>query len=213
MFDGKAYKKFLTSLIKKQMLILGPAEALKKARTITGLKVDDDGNVSEISGSSSQITDEILTVFMGFPEKVAAKELIAAKAQEEKELRHQVESGWMQIENEKAHLVSALDGLALGLATTDEELKILTKNPAFDKVLGGDKKDWTVDEMQSNIGDQYYLPIECSKCMETGKALIPTEVNFGKRRLRIFISPIKRQSETTGVTIMIQDLGVQAPIV
>lgn len=213
MTDTEAYKSFLTSLIKKQMLILGQEATLKKTAAIKGIKIENDGTVSEITANPNQITEAVLTAFMEFPARVAAKEVIAAKSQEEKNLRNTIESGWLQIEQEKANLLASINNLALGYITTDVELKFLTINPAVDQILGKSQdREWTIGELQNNILDQFYLPLECNKCMETGKPLPPVEFNYDKKRLRVFISPITsigKVTETTGVTIMLQDLGTR----
>ncbi len=44
------YKKLLTELIQKQIVILGPNIALDTARKVPGLKVSNEGVVLEISG-------------------------------------------------------------------------------------------------------------------------------------------------------------------
>ena len=48
--DIASYKKMLSDLIKKQMIMLGPNIALDKARKVPNLKIGDDGAVLEMAG-------------------------------------------------------------------------------------------------------------------------------------------------------------------
>ena len=44
------YKKLLTEIIKKQIVILGPDITLVKARNVSSLTVADDGSVTTVAG-------------------------------------------------------------------------------------------------------------------------------------------------------------------
>lgn len=48
--DISEYKKLLTELIQKQMVILGPNIALDKARKVSGITLAANGEVISISG-------------------------------------------------------------------------------------------------------------------------------------------------------------------
>ncbi len=61
--DGE-YQKLLTEVIKKQIVILGPAITLIKARNVKGLTVADDGTVTQITGSPKEITQNLISQFM-----------------------------------------------------------------------------------------------------------------------------------------------------
>ena len=61
--DGE-YQKLLTDVIKKQIVILGPAITLVKARNVKGLTVTDDGTVTQIVGSPKEITQNLIGEFM-----------------------------------------------------------------------------------------------------------------------------------------------------
>lgn len=61
--DGE-YQKLLTDVIKKQIIILGPTITLAKARDVKGLTIEDDGTVSQISGSPKEITQNLVSEFM-----------------------------------------------------------------------------------------------------------------------------------------------------
>ncbi len=58
------YKNLLTEVIKKQMVILGPDITLAKARNVKGLKVENDGTVSEISGSPQELIQGLISQFV-----------------------------------------------------------------------------------------------------------------------------------------------------
>lgn len=58
------YQKLLTEVIRKQIVILGPAITLAKARNVSGLTVSDDGTVTAISGNPQVITQQLVEQFM-----------------------------------------------------------------------------------------------------------------------------------------------------
>lgn len=219
MQDPNVHKKVLTSLIKKQMMLLGPQVALSKLQNIEGLKVSPDGTVTEITRNPDDIVEEILTMYLDFPARIAAKEILTSESNEAKEVKDQIGSGWLQIETEKAQLFAAIEGISFGFITTNESLEIMSKNSAVGKILGISQDanhGWTLSEIQNHIKEQYYLPIECNKAMESRTALNPVDVTFDDKRLRFFISPIitvGKQMEVAGVAILIEYLGaaVQAP--
>lgn len=45
------YRKLITEVIQKQIVILGPDIAVMKARNVSGLKVENDGTVSSMEGN------------------------------------------------------------------------------------------------------------------------------------------------------------------
>lgn len=58
------YKKLLTEVIKKQIVILGPAITLAKARNVQGLTITDDGTVTAFSGNPQELTQKLVDQFM-----------------------------------------------------------------------------------------------------------------------------------------------------
>lgn len=58
------YKKLLTEVIQKQMVILGPGITLAKARNVRGLVVDDAGTVTEIQGPPQELIQGLIDQFV-----------------------------------------------------------------------------------------------------------------------------------------------------
>ena len=58
------YKKLLTDVIKKQMIILGPSITLVKARNVKGLVVADDGTVTGIQGKPQETIQSLIDQFV-----------------------------------------------------------------------------------------------------------------------------------------------------
>ena len=58
------YQKILSEIIKKQIVILGPQIAVLKARNVPGLKVGDDGTVTEISGLEQEILQKLIDEYV-----------------------------------------------------------------------------------------------------------------------------------------------------
>lgn len=58
------YKKVISEVIRKQMIILGPGITLSRARNVKGLKVDDSGKVLELSGHPQELIQELVNQFV-----------------------------------------------------------------------------------------------------------------------------------------------------
>jgi hypothetical protein len=58
------YKKLLTEVIQKQMVILGPSISLAKARNVKGLTVGDDGTVINIEGQPQELIQGLIDQFV-----------------------------------------------------------------------------------------------------------------------------------------------------
>lgn len=58
------YKRLLTEVIKKQIVVLGPDITLAKARNVPGLVVANDGTVTSFSGNPSDVTQQLINQFM-----------------------------------------------------------------------------------------------------------------------------------------------------
>lgn len=58
------YIQILTEIIKKQIVILGPQIAILKARSVPGLKVTDEGQVTEISQSEQTVLQNLIDVYV-----------------------------------------------------------------------------------------------------------------------------------------------------
>lgn len=58
------YKKLLTEVIQKQMVILGPSITLSKARNVKGLIVADDGTVTDIQGHPQELIQGLIDQFV-----------------------------------------------------------------------------------------------------------------------------------------------------
>lgn len=61
--DGD-YKKLLTEVIKKQIIILGPDITLAKARNVPGLTIADDGTVTQLAGNPQELIQKLIDQFM-----------------------------------------------------------------------------------------------------------------------------------------------------
>lgn len=69
--DIESYKKMLSDLIKKQMVILGPNIALDKARIVTGLVVSDVGDVTDIVGDPKLVLKGVANEYMTLSGQIA----------------------------------------------------------------------------------------------------------------------------------------------
>jgi len=69
--DQDEYKKMLTDLIQKQMVVLGPNIALDKARKVQGLKINDDGSVLEVAGDPQMVLKGVANEYMTLSGQIA----------------------------------------------------------------------------------------------------------------------------------------------
>jgi hypothetical protein len=58
------YNKLFSELIKKQMLILGPDITLAKAKNVTGITVNPNGEVVKIEGDPQQLLQALINQFV-----------------------------------------------------------------------------------------------------------------------------------------------------
>lgn len=58
------YKEVLTEIIKKQAVILGPQIAILKARNVTGISVDDEGNILDITGDPQVALQKVIDQYV-----------------------------------------------------------------------------------------------------------------------------------------------------
>lgn len=69
--DPTEYKKMLTDLIKKQMVVLGPNIALDKAKKVPGLKVSEDGTVLDMDGNPAMVLKGVANEYMTLSGQIA----------------------------------------------------------------------------------------------------------------------------------------------
>ena len=62
--NSSDYKKLLTEVIQKQMVILGPSITLAKARNVKGLTVAEDGTVVNMEGQPQALIQGLIDQFM-----------------------------------------------------------------------------------------------------------------------------------------------------
>lgn len=73
MQPNQDYKKVLTDVIKKQIVILGPAITLAKARNVKGLTVADDGTVTAVQGQPQELIQALIDQFVQLSGEIVRK--------------------------------------------------------------------------------------------------------------------------------------------
>lgn len=58
------YKNLINDIIAKQTLILGPDIVLLKARSVSGLQLDDSGKVIDISGDPQKVLEDLINQYI-----------------------------------------------------------------------------------------------------------------------------------------------------
>lgn len=71
--DFSEYKKLLSEIIQKQIIILGPDVALVKARNVPGIQVGNDGAVTEISGDPKAALQALIDEYVSLSGLIVKK--------------------------------------------------------------------------------------------------------------------------------------------
>lgn len=69
------YKALMSEVIAKQAVILGPDIAVLKARSVPGLKVADDGSVTDISGNPEEILEHLVDAYVSLSGQIVKSAL------------------------------------------------------------------------------------------------------------------------------------------
>lgn len=71
MDSATQYKNIITDLIQRQMVILGPNVALGQVRKVEGLKVTDEGAVTELVGDPQAVLATVANQYMSLSGAIA----------------------------------------------------------------------------------------------------------------------------------------------
>jgi len=75
MSEKEEYQALMTEIIAKQSIILGPDIAILKARSTPGLKVSDDGKVTDIQGSPSEAVEQLIDRYVALSGQIVKSAL------------------------------------------------------------------------------------------------------------------------------------------
>lgn len=64
MGETENYKSLISEIVHKQMDILGPEIAIRKASNVAGLSIGDDGTVREISGDPQTVLQDLVSEYI-----------------------------------------------------------------------------------------------------------------------------------------------------
>src|SRR3989344_7641973 len=133
-----------------------------------------------------------------------------AKVKALEKARDQLSREWLAEEREKTRLSAAVDSLAVGFMMVDDYQKMIKKNPAVDKILGDcDSGEWTVSAIQAKIGQAYDFEGDVVRSYRERAQIGPTDVSFGSKFLRFYMSPIvviKESLTASGTVILVENL-------
>ncbi|HEX3099959.1 MAG TPA: hypothetical protein VHQ41_03215 [Patescibacteria group bacterium] len=71
MVPVQTYKKFLTELVRRHMVIFGPNIARDIAKSVSGLTIDTTGEVTALSGSPIVVVQKLISLYQELSEPVA----------------------------------------------------------------------------------------------------------------------------------------------
>ena len=133
-----------------------------------------------------------------------------AKVKALEKARDQLSREWLAEEREKTRLSAAVDSLAVGFIMVDDYQKLVRKNPAVDEILGEcEEGQWTISAIQKKIGSAYDFAGDVVKSYRQRIQIGPTDVSFGSKMLRFYMSPIvviKESLTASGTVILVENL-------
>lgn len=62
--EPQDYKNLITEIVRKQIDILGPDIAIRKANNVTGLKIADNGEIASLTGDPLEITEKLVSEYI-----------------------------------------------------------------------------------------------------------------------------------------------------
>lgn len=64
MEENQQYIALISEIIKKQSVILGPEIAILKARSVSGITIDNNGNVTNVSGNAKDVLQRLVDQYV-----------------------------------------------------------------------------------------------------------------------------------------------------
>lgn len=64
MGDLENYKNLISEIVRKQMDILGPEMAIRKANHVTGLAMNDDGSLKALAGEPQAVLQSLVAEYI-----------------------------------------------------------------------------------------------------------------------------------------------------
>ncbi|MFA6404416.1 MAG: hypothetical protein WCW03_00180 [Candidatus Paceibacterota bacterium] len=75
MDNKEQYLSLISEIIAKQAVILGPEIAILKARNVQGLKVEDDGKVTDMQGDYKEIIEKLVDEYVALSGQIVRSAL------------------------------------------------------------------------------------------------------------------------------------------
>lgn len=64
MEENQQYIALISEIIKKQSVILGPEIAILKAKSVKGIAIDNNGNVTNVSGNAKDVLQKLVDQYV-----------------------------------------------------------------------------------------------------------------------------------------------------
>lgn len=175
-----------------------------------GREVEHPSGEKFLEGFINDITPQKTAEIELAKEKAGVEKTVEERTKELKTAREKISEGWLQIQQEKAKLVSSINSLALGFVITDGTGKILMTNPAVDKIFDESGKTWTFEDLQAELGSQYNLKVEIDLCLKDPTKCVPKTIEANSKFVRVMICPIiapdAKEKEAFGVVVVFEDI-------
>ncbi|MDP2671062.1 MAG: ATP-binding protein [bacterium] len=117
--------------------------------------------------------------------------------------------GYLQLQQEKARLVSSINSLTLGFIMTDLKNEVFIANRSAAKILEIQKPILTMSDIKGKIGKLVDLDRYIEKAKKEKVPQEVKEVSFGNKFLHLFFSPIillKDKEEYIGAVVLLEDI-------
>jgi len=157
-------------------------------RTIlSGIKKIEEGDLSFRIVLNSQ--DEFGTIAQFLNTATAKVEVI------QKSIEQKVEQRTEQLMQEQARFKASVDSLSLGFIMTDDQDKVVTFNPAVEKIRGPDNRELTIHQLAQEFRESLDLHQLLHKSRYEKKIININEASYKDKAVRLLIAPILIHAE------------------
>lgn len=157
-------------------------------RTIlNGIKKIEGGDLSFRIPLNSQ--DEFGTIAQFLNTATAKVEIV------QRSIEQKVEQRTKQLVQEQARFKASVDSLSLGFIMTDDQDKVITFNPAVEKIFGPDNKELTIHQLAQEFRESLDLQQLLHKSRDEKKIININEASYKGKAVRLLIAPILISTE------------------
>jgi signal transduction histidine kinase/HAMP domain-containing protein len=139
-----------------------------------------------------------------------SKELEKQLEIEKKGVEIKVVERTKQLNDEQAKLLASISALPGAFVIVDPKYQILSQNGRLDDILGVRESEWSLEKIDTLLGDSFELRDKFKKVLEEKKIFDVNELGYGARFLQLYFAPVlNSNNELIGAVLTINDVTEQ----